>query len=233
MFNLGSKPRPSPWPLPGREGSLELAHISMSTISETSDGQLLDLLRQQESASIAEIARATAVTATAVRQRLSRLMVQGLVAREIARAGRGRPSHRYSLTEAGRRQAGTNFSDLAVVLWDEIRKVKDEEVRRGLLERIAEAMARVYREQVVGTTISERMESLKALFAKRRVPLEMGHRGELPVLTVKECPYPELAEKDRGICAVERMLFAKLVEQPMRLSQCRLDGHKCCQFETN
>jgi len=212
---------------------VELARISMSTISETSDGQLLDLLRQQESASIAEIARATAVTATAVRQRLGRLMVQGLVAREVARAGRGRPSHRYSLTETGRRQAGTNFSDLAVVLWDEIRKVKDEEVRRGLLERIAEAMARVYREQVVGTTISERMESLKALFAKRRVPLEMGHRGELPVLTVKECPYPELAEKDRGICAVERMLFAKLVEQPMRLSQCRLDGHNCCQFETN
>jgi len=205
----------------------------MSTISETSDGQLLDLLRKQESASIAEIARATAVTATAVRQRLSRLMSQGLVGREIARAGRGRPGHRYSLTETGRRQAGTNFSDLAVVLWDEIRKVKDEEVRRGLLERIAETMAHTYREQVVGSTLSERMESLKALFARRRVPIEMDHRGELPVLTVKECPYPELAEKDRGICAVERMLFAKLVEQPMRLSQCRLDGHNCCQFETN
>ena len=48
-----------------------------------------------------------------------------------------------------------------------------------------------------------------------------------------ECPYPELAEKDRGICAVEKMLFAKLLEEPVRLSQCRLDGHSCCQFETN
>jgi predicted ArsR family transcriptional regulator len=205
----------------------------MSTLSETSDGQLVDLLRQKETASIADIARATSVTATAVRQRLSRLMAQGLVAREIARAGRGRPGHRYSLTEAGRRQAGTNFSDLAVVLWDEIRQVKDDEVRRGLLERIAETMARMYREQIVGSTLSERMEALKALFAERRVPLELDHRGALPVLTVKECPYPELAEKDRGICAVERMLFAKLVEQPMRLSQCRLDGHDCCRFETN
>ncbi len=82
----------------------------MSTNSETSDAQLLDLLRQHGAASIAEMARATGVTATAVRQRLSRLMSQGLIEREIARAGRGRPGHRYSLSEKARRQAGNEFS---------------------------------------------------------------------------------------------------------------------------
>ena len=206
----------------------------MSTISETSDGQLLDLLRQHESASIAEIARATCGHGHGRAAAVEPADGAGAdrVARSPARAAVGPAIATRSRKRAAGRRA-TNFSDLAVVLWDEIRKVKDEEVRRGLLERIAEAMARMYREQVVGTTLSERMESLKALFAKRRVPLEVDQRGELPVLTVKECPYPELAEKDRGICAVERMLFAKLVEQPMRLSQCRLDGHNCCQFETN
>ena len=91
------------------------------------------------------------------------------------------------------------------------------------------------------------MESLKALFGERRVPLTVEEAGRLsdqkspepasnsalPLLTVAECPYPELAEKDRGICAVEKMLFAKLLDEPVRLSQCRLDGHSCCQFETN
>ncbi len=202
--------------------------------------------------SVTEVAGATRVTATAVRQRLTRLMGLGLVERELAiadggRAGRGRPCHRYSLTEKARRQAGNNFPDLAIVLWDEIRGVKDQEIRRGLLERIASALATLYRDRVQGPTLAARMESLKALFGERRVPLTVEEAGRLsdqkspepasnsalPLLTVAECPYPELAEKDRGICAVEKMLFAKLLDEPVRLSQCRLDGHSCCQFETN
>ena len=143
----------------------------------------------------------------------------GLVERELAiadggRAGRGRPCHRYSLTEKARRQAGNNFPDLAIVLWDEIRGVKDQEIRRGLLERIASALATLYRDRVQGPTLAARMESLKALFGERRVPLTVEEAGRLsdqkspepasnsalPLLTVAECPYPELAEKDRGIC---------------------------------
>jgi len=230
--------------------------MATDTAIETSDAQLLDLLRHHGSMSVTQVAVAMRVTATAVRQRLSRLMGQGLVERgfaagagteSFARAGRGRPSHRYSLTEKARRQAGNNFSDLAIVLWDEIRGVKDQEIRRGLLERIATAMAAMYRENVVGSTLPARLDSLKRLFGERRVPLDVSSGDEqtgvagqptqeatqFPMLTVAECPYPELAEKDRGICAVEKMLFAKLLDHPVRLSQCRLDGHSCCQFETN
>jgi DeoR family suf operon transcriptional repressor len=266
---------------------------STSATTATSDAQVLDLLRRQGGMSVAEVAQAMRVTATAVRQRLTRLMDQELIERRVAavldngtgvrdngtgvgengtgvgdngigvRAGRGRPSHRYTLTEKARRQSGNNFSDLAIVLWDEIRGVKDQEVRRGLLERIASAMATMYRDRVTGSTLAARMESLKQLFGERRVPLEISSDGQeqdwlvtgsdvtltgeapspsaatpdamtqLPLLTVTECPYPELAEKDRGICAVEKMLFAKLLEQPVRLTQCRLDGHACCQFQTN
>lgn len=205
----------------------------MSTVTETSDSQLLELLRRRGPMSVTELADATDVTATAVRQRLSRLMGQGLVEREANRAGRGRPSHRYSLSVKGRRQAGTNYADLAILLWEQIRAVEDPEIRRGLLQRIATAMAEQYARHVQGPTPAARMEALKKLFAERRVPLEVDGEGEFPVLTVLDCPYPELAEKDRGICAVEKMLFAKLLETPLRLSQCRLEGHACCQFETN
>jgi DeoR family suf operon transcriptional repressor len=205
----------------------------MSTVSETSDSQLLELLRRRGPMSVSELADATDVTATAVRQRLSRLMGQGLIQREATRAGRGRPSHRYSLSDKARRQAGTNYADLAIMLWEQIRTVTDPEVRRGLLQRIAGGMAQLYAGQVQGVTTSDRMESLQRLFAERRVPIEVETNGQSPVLTVLDCPYPELAEKDRGICAVEKMLFAELLASPLRLSQCRLEGHTCCQFETN
>jgi len=205
----------------------------MSTVSETSDAQLLDLLRQTGAMNVSQLSDDMGVTATATRQRLSRLMTQGLVEREAAKAGRGRPSHRYSLTEKARRQIGNNYGDLAIMLWDEIRAVKDPEIRRGLFQRLASAMARFYAGRVKGATPSAKMESLKDLFAERRVPMEVASNGGLPVLTVVDCPYPELAEKDRGICAVEKMLFAELLASPLRLSQCRLEGHSCCQFETS
>ena len=102
--------------------------------------------------SVTEVAGATRVTATAVRQRLTRLMGLGLVERELAiadggRAGRGVASPLFAHRKA-RRQAGNNFPDLAIVLWHEIRGVKDQEIRRGLLERIASALATLYRDRV-------------------------------------------------------------------------------------
>jgi predicted ArsR family transcriptional regulator len=51
------------------------------------------------------------------------------------------------------------------------------------------------------------------------------------MLTAHACPDPELAEQDRGICILEKMLFSELVGQNLDLTQCRLDGGSCCQFQ--
>lgn len=152
-----------------------------------------------------------------------------------------------------------------MVLWQEIRTVKDINVRRGLFQRLAKKMAALYQRQIHGTTPEERMRSVASLFSDRNVPLvveigtpEIGATemigatgigattgngvqslnsaaaaspaGSLPILTALACPYPELAEQDRGICAMERMLFSELVGQDVRLAECRLDGDQCCRF---
>lgn len=207
----------------------------MSTYRNTAatDSKLLDVLRVSGAQTVSSLAEANSVTPTAIRQRLNRLMAEGLIERNVTPSQRGRPSHRYSLTEKARRQAGSNFADLAVALWQEIRAVKDPEVRQGLLSRVTQSLAANYRSQVRGANLTERMESVKQLFTDRGVPFSVDNSGGLPVLSAHDCPYPELAEQDRGICAVERMLFADLLSEPVRLSQCRLDGHACCQFQTN
>ena len=205
----------------------------MSAVCESSDVAILDLLRKSSPMSIIALAGAMGVTATAVRQRLARLMSQGLIERDAAPASRGRPSHRYSLTDKGRRQTGANFVDLALALWQEIRAIKDEDVRKGLLQRLASHLAAMYRPHVTGESTAERMESVKALFSERKIPFEVDRSGALPVLTALACPYPQLAEQDRGICAVESMLFRELLDDNVRLTDCRLDGHAtCCRFET-
>ncbi|MCH2114754.1 MAG: MarR family transcriptional regulator [Pirellulales bacterium] len=203
--------------------------------SSLSDRSIVDHLRQYDGCTISQLVDFAGVTATAIRQRVNRLTKQGLVVRQVEPGGRGRPTYRYSLSPAGVRASGDNYEDLAQVLWSEIRAVKDPEVRHGLLKRLVVRMADVYRSRIKGDNLGERMESLVSLMRDRDVPFEVRKEpgSELPVLTALACPYPELAEQDRGICSMEKMLFSEILGQRVRLSACRLDGENCCTFETS
>jgi DeoR family transcriptional regulator, suf operon transcriptional repressor len=197
----------------------------------SSDIALLDLLRKHGLLSVAQLQAEMGVTATAVRQRLVRLLANREIERQTERMSRGRPVHRYALTEKGRRRAGANFADLAIALWQEIREIQDPEVRRGLLQRISMRLATLYAGEIRGSTLEQRMESLAEIFRERQIPFEVELANELPVLQARACPYPALAEQDRTVCSMERMMFSELVGENLRLSNCRLDGHDCCTFE--
>ena len=197
----------------------------------SSDTGLLDLLRKVSPQTVTQLADTMNVTATAVRQRLTRLLAQGLVERTARSAGRGRPVHEYRLTLAGKRKSGANFADLAVALWEEIRSIEDPEVRRGLLQRISRRLAEQYSDQITGVTLEEKMESLAEFFGRKQIPFEVSQSEDgLPVLNATACPYPDLAEQDRGICGMERLLFEEVLGEDLRLSSCRLDGGQCCEF---
>jgi predicted ArsR family transcriptional regulator len=203
--------------------------------STSSDAALVEFLRVEGTAGVGDLATALGVTATAVRQRLERLMKAGLVERSGGDKplGRGRPAHRYGLTAEGRQSGGDNFRDLALVLWREIRGIQAPDVRRGLLTRIGSAMAGAYRDRVVGSTPEARLERVAELLRERHVSCSVAGvetAGGLPVLTTYACPYPDLAEQDRGICAAERQMLEELVGTDVKLSECRLDGASCCRF---
>jgi predicted ArsR family transcriptional regulator len=201
---------------------------------ESSDRAVLKRLNESGAMGVSDLASAMAVTGTAVRQRLNRLMSLGLITRDAAPAGRGRPSHKYSLTSKGRREAGSNFVDLTLALWKEVRGIKDPQVRVGLLQRIAKAMSSMYASEIQGSTTAERMESVSQVMCERDVPFHVEtSAGQLPVLTAAACPYPDLAEQDRSICAVEKIMFSELLGAGVKLTDCRLDGAGCCRFETN
>lgn len=203
--------------------------------STSSDAALVEFLRVEGTAGVGDLATALGVTATAVRQRLERLMKSGLVERlgGDKPLGRGRPAHRYGLTAKGRQTGGDNFRDLALVLWREIRGIQAPDVRRGLLTRIGSAMAGAYRDRVTGPTPEARLQSVAELLRERQLSCSVDSpaaSGGLPVLTTYACPYPDLAEQDRGICAAERQMLEELVGADVKLSECRLDGASCCRF---
>jgi predicted ArsR family transcriptional regulator len=204
-------------------------------MSESSDRPLLDLIRREGPLAVTELAGHLGVTATAVRNRLTRLVESGLVERRTEpHEGRGRPRHTYQASAQAQRQLGQNYADLALVLWDELMStVEDRKLRRFLFGRVTERMAQLYRSQLHGDEWEGRMVQLGTILHDRGIEAEVTRHGvgSLPILKQHSCPYHALAETDRAVCAMERKMFEKVVGRGLRLSQCRLDGHRSCDFE--
>lgn len=203
-------------------------------MSETSDRALLDLLRRRGPMTVAEMSASLGVTGTAVRNRLTRLLESGLVERRIeVNRSRGRPRHAYQASVEAQKRLGQNYADLAVVLWEEMMTtVADRKLRRLLFTRITERLAEMYRERVSGPGWEGRLVQLTTLLHDRGVEAEVARDdiGASPMLRQHSCPYYELAETDRAICALERKMFEKVLGRGLKLSQCRLDGDHSCDF---
>ncbi len=202
-------------------------------MSESADRNLLDVLRRSGPLTIAELVDRLGVTGTAVRNRLARLIDAGLVVREALPGGRGRPRHTYQASDLAKRRLGQNYADLAVVLWDEMMTtVEDRRLRRLLFARITERLADLYRQEVQGAEWQGRLVQLSHVLHGRGVEAEVARDADaLPILRQHSCPYFELAEADRAICALERKMFEKIVGRGLRISQCRLDGDRFCDFQ--
>lgn len=181
---------------------------------------------------VGQLVDSLGVTATAVRQRLVKLMALRLVSRSQTAAGRGRPSHHYELTDKGRQAANNNLDDLAVVLWAEVQQIADPELRRKVISGVVERLARKYGKAMQGETVEQRMRSFSQLFAEREIPVTVEHQDGLPVIKVAGCPYPTLADENRDICEMEQQLLERVIGQPIDLCQCQQDGATCCSFQS-
>jgi predicted ArsR family transcriptional regulator len=197
------------------------------------DQLVLDLLRRQEGLSVTDLMERLEVTATAIRQRLDRLEESGLIERRKQGVGRGRPSFNYFLTAKGAQQAGVTYSDLAIALWTEIKLLASPELKATLIERVSERIGGSFRELLAEGPLEDRMYLMAGLLTNRRIPTCMTSGIGLPVLEVQACPYPDLVghEHDRSVCNMETKVLSNALGREMELSQCRLDGHSCCQFK--
>jgi predicted ArsR family transcriptional regulator len=203
-------------------------------LSESSDRELLDLIRRRGPLTVVEMAAGLHVTGTAIRNRLARLLGAGLIERRAEHQERGRPRHTYEASALAQKRLGQNYTDLALVLWNEMMSsVGDRKLRRLLFTRVTERLAEIYRSQVNGDEWEGRLVQLTRVLHERGVEAEVASDsvGSMPLLRQHTCPYYELAAADPAICALERKMLEKVLGRGLRLSQCRLDGDRFCDFQ--
>lgn len=219
------------------------------------DHAVLELLRDNRGSSVPELVELLGVTATAVRQRLDRLIHQKLVQRLKQGEGRGRPSYRYELTSAGWRELGTTYADLAIAMWCELAELPDPELRNKILSGVSARMANALRAEIDPcdggesaemdafppegelyesnlTGLKHRMQGLAEAFTSRKVPASVVEKEGLPVLEVHACPYPNMDSDtpDRSFCELEKQVLEQTLGKKVHLTECRLDGDGCCKF---
>ncbi len=198
---------------------------------DDADQDFLRLLNTKGDAKIDDLCDDTGVTATAIRQRLGRMLDLGLVARVTVRAGRGRPFHRYALTASGRRALGDNYAELAILLWESIQQIDDPAMRQQIQGRVRDQF--VSRLGFAGSdrSLDEKLEHLRKNLDERGFQAELSRGADgVSVLRENHCPYYDLAEKDRQVCELEKEVFEQVLGVRLKVVQNCCDGGNCCEF---
>jgi predicted ArsR family transcriptional regulator len=200
-------------------------------INGSAAGQVLTALQRRGSATVKELEEALGVTATAVRQQLVQLMAEGYVEQAVERNdGRGRPSHIYSLTTAGRSLFPHHYDEFTNGLLREILVSEGPGKVQHLLQRIGQKLAEQYAGQITADAPAARATALAELLNARGILAEIVEGPDGIQVHEYTCPYYELAREHRAICDMEQDMMTYVIRQPVALVSCSLDGHHGCEF---
>ena len=203
----------------------------MKVVIKDKDYELLEQLARLGTATVPQLCKALRVTATAVRQRLDRLQNAGLIDLEAQRQpGRGRPKHLYRLTRAGLRELGENYGELIQLLWSELSRDENGELRKEVLERLRDALVRRYGSSVHGETVQVKLEQLAEALRQRGFRVEVDLEGSGLVLREECCPYPDLVGIDSTICELHRQVFERVLGNGIRLYRKMDEETGRCEF---
>jgi DeoR family transcriptional regulator, suf operon transcriptional repressor len=194
-------------------------------------GEVLTLLQRKGTATVKELEDAMEVTATAVRQQLNVLLAEGFIEQRTENIGRGRPKHVYSLTAKGRALFPHHYDEFTNSLLREILLVEGPGKVEELLGRMSRRMAEQYSQQIVARLPQERAQALTELLKAKGIMAEVQFESDSIVFREYTCPYYELAREHRAICDMEQDMIGQVMNQPVELVSCTLDGHHGCQFK--
>ena len=203
----------------------------MRVAIDKNDQIFLEQLHHMCGGSVQEICDVVGVTATAVRQRVTRLEAEKLIVCEAVNVGRGRPRNIYRVSDAGLRHLGENYRDLALILWRTMHQVEDPVLKSQLFGSIRDAFVSRFGKVTTSGSIEERVTQLRDELVSQGYDFELGSADNgLPILRETSCPYQDLASTDSSICEMETTIFSQILNADVSLGQCCLDGHGSCEF---
>ena len=199
-----------------------------------SRARLVELLRSSPQ-SVAGLAKALRLSEVAIRHHLQVLESDGFISAEtVRRAGRGRPSLRYALTDKARRLFPDNSADLANELLDYLGDEHGRSELQRFLRWRAERHAGRYAAALKDAdSIDERVDRLAEVlsddgFASSAQVVTTPDGATVLELRQDHCAIKAVAEQHPELCAYEASTFKNLLGGKLSRRQTIAGGADAC-----
>ena len=192
--------------------------------------QILDHLHSEGQASVKQLATLLSLTPTAVRQHLGVLEREELVRAHEERGHVGRPAFLYALTEQGEARYPKRYDVLANMLMEEIRGTAGADALQQVLRRVSVRMADQCMPRMEGKNLAQRVTEVTEIMREMGCVASCERNGDEFLLHQCTCPYPNVARRNSGVCALEVNLVRRLTGGDARLVSSLLRGDRACTY---
>jgi predicted ArsR family transcriptional regulator len=192
--------------------------------------RILEYLQRQGRATVKELGRLLGLTSTGIRQHLTVLERDGLVAAKEERGRVGRPTLVYSLSEKADSLFPKTYDVLAAMLLEEIRDNEGNEKVQQLLHNVAHRLAAPHLDRVKGKQLGERVKITVGILEEQGCMVDYNQRDGEFFIDEFTCPFPRVAERDRAVCALHVEFVRVLAEGDARLTRSLMRGERACTY---
>jgi predicted ArsR family transcriptional regulator len=210
-------------------GDVESA-MAQEAIQGTQQALMRTLLHNKPGETVDGLARKLGVSRNAVRQHLTALERDGLVAKGARQPSGGRPEQLYVLTPEGHEQFPRQYSWMSEILLQALEKHADGDLGDEL-ERMGEAVGKSLQAQIGDAADSQtRIAALAGLMAGLGYDARVAADENGPVIEAKNCVFHKLAFKRPDVCRFDLAMMGASTGTTVEHRKCMARGADCCAF---
>ncbi len=203
---------------------------SLTSLLGEGRAAIVEHLRRQREATVAELAELLGISEVAVRRHLGVLTEDGLVEARTVPQGRGRPPSRYHLTDAATQLFPQRYDRFAGEVLDFLADELGRDGLRAFLRWRLERQVETLRDAVTAEDLHERLEQLADALSASGFDASVSDNGRAFTLTQEHCAIYDVAKHHPEVCAYEAAAFSRALGGDVSLSrrETLADGSSAC-----
>lgn len=207
---------------------------ALNLVSSDTRRELLQLIKRQGSVSVDEAMDALEMARTTVRDHLLQLMEKGLLDRTAVREGRGRPSHRYTMSRRAAMLFPSRDGELMGRLVQFLYDNGAEDLVETFFEDYWEARTHAVKRRLQEVDSDDRdrqLEVLQSILEDEGFMPDVSRDENRVTIRECNCPFPETVKKTKIPCRLERAFFEAVLETELARVSYIPEGNPACTYE--
>ncbi len=198
---------------------------------QSTRGKIVAELRQRNTASAVDLARAFGLSPNAIRQQLVVLERDGLVEERSVRRGPTKPTFEFSLTAAAEKLFPQQYDKMLGAVLREVREQSGTDGVNKIFAGIAKRAAGHASARVTDHTPEGKLAALTEQLRENGVRAEYNLIDGGFELHEHNCPYSSLVSEHPEVCSVIHHVLDEVVGGEHRQTESLATGGKACRFE--